>query len=421
MTKYWHPTKNGNLTEDKAKQKDKVWWKCPNICEYGCEHEWQSVLSDKDKYDCPYCAIPKKRFCKHMSIAFTHPEIVKTWHPTKNGNLLPENFLSGSDKIIVWLCPNTCSEGCEHIYKAKINNRIRSKCPYCCKGAKVVCIHSSLEGKYPEIAKQLHPNNKERAHTLPVMSPKKVMWLCEKTCPAGCKHEWEASISNRTGRGDKCPYCSNKKLCEHMSIQYTHAELVNEWHNEKNINIKMESLSFGSDTKVWWRCSKNLLHEWEASISHRTSGQGCSFCLNKTENKLYNYLQAKYKIIRQFKLDSCKRIKHLPFDFCIDELKIIIELDGAQHFRVVRNWGTPEYAVNRDVYKTQQANKEGYKVIRIFQEDVYNHDTKWLDETLLPNIKNEDTKNVYISSIHDLYSNHIKLFESGEISLIEVC
>jgi very-short-patch-repair endonuclease len=413
MTKQWHPTKNGNLTEEKARQRDKVWWLCPKTCEYGCKHEWESVLFDKDRYGCPYCATPIKRICRHMSIAFTHPEIVKTWHPTRNGNLCPEDFLSGSDARIVWLCPNRCPEGCELAYECKINNRIRYGCPYCCVGAEQVCIHTSLLGKYPEIAKEFHPKNKETADKLTHRSNKKVWWLCEKTCPEGCKHEWEARIANRTGRGDNCPYCSNRKLCEHMSIKYTHPELCREWHTEKNKGINIDTLSFGSDTKVTWICSKNPLHEWITSICQRTSGQGCPSCLNKTEDKLYKYLQSKYNVVRQFKLDSCKRKKHLPFDMCIPELKIIIELDGAQHFRLVRNWGSPEDAVNRDVFKMQHANKEGYKVIRIFQEDVYTRDENWLDEILIPRIEDKEKHNVYISSSPNMYDNHIALLESG--------
>jgi very-short-patch-repair endonuclease len=356
-----------------------------------------------------------------MSISFTHPDIVKTWHPEKNGTLSPDNYTFGSDTRITWICPNKCPEGCEHVYEAQIKNRIRNGCPYCCPNAKRVCKHTSLLHVYPEVAKELHPKNKETADLLPVMSPKKVWWLCDKVCPAGCKHEWEASIGNRTGRGDKCPYCSNKKLCEHMSIKYTHPELMNEWHPEKNTHTKPEELSYGSDVKVNWICVKNKEHEWITSVSHRASrGTGCPKCLHKTEDKLYLYLSKKYTVVRQFTLDSCKRKKHLPFDFCIPDLKIIIELDGGQHFRIVRNWGTPEYAVNRDIFKTQHANKNGYSVIRICQEDVYANGEDWLDASLLDEMNKPDIHNTFISTIDTLYDSHIELLEKGEdITLLQ--
>lgn len=44
-----------------------------------------------------------------------------------------------------------------------------------------------------------------------------------------------------------------------------------------------------------------------------------------------NYIKSQYK------MDWCKNIKHLPFDFVLSERKIIIELDGPQHFRQVSN------------------------------------------------------------------------------------
>ena len=35
------------------------------------------------------------------SLAETHPELAKEWHPIKNGDLSPTGFTEGSDKQIV--------------------------------------------------------------------------------------------------------------------------------------------------------------------------------------------------------------------------------------------------------------------------------------------------------------------------------
>ena len=50
------------------------------------------------------------------SLAETHPELVKEWHPNKNGDLSPEGFTAGSHKKIVWKCP----EEDDHIWTASI-------------------------------------------------------------------------------------------------------------------------------------------------------------------------------------------------------------------------------------------------------------------------------------------------------------
>jgi very-short-patch-repair endonuclease len=91
-------------------------------------------------------------------------------------------------------------------------------------------------------------------------------------------------------------------------------------------------------------------------------------------------------------------------------MKLIIELDGRQHFIQVSNWTAPEDSIKRDIYKMQKAEAEGYKVIRILQEDVLNNDEKWLEENLLPHILVEDRNHVFISSIPNMYDSHKELY-----------
>ena len=135
---------------------------------------------------------------------------------------------------------------------------------------------------------------------------------------------------------------------------------------------------------------------------------------------MFEYLQTKYtKIIPQLKLDSCKLKRHLPYDFCIPELKTIIELDGRQHFKQVSNWTNPEESLKRDIFKMQKAIKEEYKIIRIFQEDVYNNDTKFLDEYLLPQITSSCRESVFLSSLDSMYDAHIKLLNKGEEIILD--
>ena len=104
-------------------------------------------------------------------------------------------------------------------------------------------------------------------------------------------------------------------------------------------------------------------------------------------------------MIRQFKQDWCKRLLHLPFDFCIPECKIIIELDGAQHFRQIRNWSSPEEQFENDKYKEDCANENGYSVIRLLQEDVFYDTYDWVKELCdaIEEVKSsEGITNVYL-------------------------
>jgi very-short-patch-repair endonuclease len=135
-------------------------------------------------------------------------------------------------------------------------------------------------------------------------------------------------------------------------------------------------------------------------VSNHIRGAGCPFCVNKTEAKLYEQMFPLYPtLIIQFKQDWCKNIQYLRFDFCIPESKIIIELDGRQHFQQVSNWKTPEEHLIRDKYKERCANDNGYSVIRLLQEDVFYDTYDWIKELreTIDQIKSwNDIANVYL-------------------------
>jgi len=73
-------------------------------------------------------------------------------------------------------------------------------------------------------------------------------------------------------------------------------KLVKEFHPTKNDDLKPENLTYGSNKKVWWKCSNNNEHEWEAITYNRCKGTGCPFCYVKKKrnirkaSKTYNLL-----------------------------------------------------------------------------------------------------------------------------------
>ena len=58
-----------------------------------------------------------------------------------------------------------------------------------------------------------------------------------------------------------------------------------------SVYITPQSVTYGSHTKVWWKCSKG--HEWEAQIKSRRYNHGCPFCsgTNKKAIKGVNDLE----------------------------------------------------------------------------------------------------------------------------------
>ena len=425
----WHPTKNGTLTPSDVSfgSHTKVWWLCQNKCKEGCVHEWEAVIKSRtDGRGCPYCAIPIKKNCQHSTIDCLYPDIISQWHPTKNTKQ-PNKFNAGSDEKVWWLCPNKCPQGCLHEWQTAIKLRCLKnyRCPFC-SNQKILCEHISILNTHSHVSQQWHPTlNKSSPGQFVAGSDKKVWWLCPNACPNGCVHQWQTQIKHRCLNNLGCPFCSNQKVsCECVSIAKTHPELLKQWHTEKNINIMPSSFSHGSGKKVWWKCDKN--HEWQAIITSRTKGTGCPHCVNKTEAKLQEYLNVQQSDINpQFRPDWCKSSttdRTLPFDFCIPTLKLIIELDGPQHFKQISNWDCSTKTVKKDVYKMKCALQQGYSVLRILQEDVWNAITDWLDEKLKPHLVQQDTPScTYITTEKDanIYDEHKKLMAEDGLSTFD--
>ena len=81
------------------------------------------------------------------------------------------------------------------------------------------------------------------------------------------------------------------KVTDERNLAVVNPGLASEWHPEKNGDIRPEDVRPKSNRKIWWRCSKG--HEWQASVSSRTSGNGCPYCYGRYATKTNN-LASKY-------------------------------------------------------------------------------------------------------------------------------
>ena len=59
------------------------------------------------------------------------------------------------------------------------------------------------------------------------------------------------------------------------SLSAVHPELVAEW-SDRNLPLTPDSITFGSNKKVWWKGSCG--HEWETSVKARSNGEKCPIC-----------------------------------------------------------------------------------------------------------------------------------------------
>ena len=299
----WCYEKNGDLTPSQVTSGSsrKVFWTC------SCGHCWRASIwnrthrGDPKHPECPECynknrrgkSLIKKSVQKNGSFSDRCPDLAKEWHPEKNGALQPSMLSCGSDLKVWWKCPM----GKDHEWQNSIVARIRSpKCPYCY--GKKVSLENSLQTKFPELAKEWHPNkNTIMPAEVTKCSGKKVWWQCA----AG--HEWEASVISRA-KGSKCPYCRGKKASSNDNLSLLYPQLVEEWNESKNTPHSPSDFRPKSNAKVWWRCSRNREHEWLASITSRTAGTGCPFCAGKRTSSSYSLAVVHPELVKEWNFEK---------------------------------------------------------------------------------------------------------------------
>lgn len=217
----------------------------------------------------------------NQNLAMTHPMVAKQWHPTKNGELSPEDVVAGSHRKVWWF-----DDECNHEWEAKISNRSKgTKCPICC-GKKVLIGFNDLKTTHPDVAAEWHSDNGDFSpETITAGSNKVAKWA------GACGHEWLLKVCYRTS-GNGCPYCSGRTVLDGFNdLASTYPDLAKEWHPSKNLETTPKDVTYRTGTKVWWICQH--AHEWEAMVSHRVSGSGCPVCDNKIIIAGFNDLASK--------------------------------------------------------------------------------------------------------------------------------
>jgi len=178
----------------------------------------------------------------------SYPNLVKEWHPTKNGGLTPEDYTHGSKRKVWWLCPKS------HTYKSVIYSRTgknQTGCPYC--AGKKASEENNLLLLYPDVAKEWHPtkNIDFAPDQVTPRSDKKAWWLCPKG------HSYEAIIKNRT-RDRGCPHCSHQQSEPEIRIlaelKWIFEEIKHRYKVDgAEVDIFIPSLNLGIeyDGKYW--------------------------------------------------------------------------------------------------------------------------------------------------------------------------
>ena len=322
-----------------------------------------------------------------MSMA-SHPrsEFWSRKNVNSDGNFInPRNILKNSREKYYFEC-NVCNHTFENIADSVTRSANPSWCCYCsnrmlcgkesCKMCKAKSIASNDLGL-------LMINN--NPYTVFRGSMNEYLFKCNK-----CPHTFMKKPCD-ISKGYFCPYCpkGRKILCENESCKtcfdnsFASNPRAKHWSLKNKISPRQITRAV-ADKKFWFNCDR-CENEFQASPCHIAWGQWCPRCKNKTELKLFEQLKKVFPNVQpQYFADWCKNEKGqwLPFDFVIHDLKIIIELDGDQHFTQVSKWKSPEEQFKNDLYKMKKCKENGYSVIRIYQPDVFKDKNNWLQKLI---------------------------------------
>lgn len=284
----WDTEKNGDLTAREVSHGSHkiIWWRCSS------GHSWQAPVFSRtgNRSGCPYCA-GKKVLPGEKSLAAEHPELVKEWHPTKNGVLQPDEISSGTHRKVWWQCENG------HEWLAQVKARAAGTgCPYCSKRI-IISGENDLAATHPDLAAQWNTvkNAPLRPEEVSAGSRRKVWWIGE------CGHEWQATIRTRTTSQSGCPVCAGKQIIPgENDLQSRFPQIAAQWDAERNGDLTPDAVSAYSNRRAWWRCEKG--HVYHSTIAQRTkTASACPYCTGRKVLAGFNDLETLHpKIAKQW-------------------------------------------------------------------------------------------------------------------------
>ncbi len=269
----WDWKRNESLRPDDvaATTNRAVWWRC------SAGHSYRmGVRSRVIGGRCKVCH--RKQAHTSTSLAVTHREVAKRWHPTRNGDLSPDDVLSGSARKVWWLCDKG------HDYQAIIQVQTRGVgCGVCANYT--VSEFNCMSITHPHLAREfsLEKNKGLSPDTVFAGTTRRLWWQCSRG------HEWETSGHTRVRKSAGCPYCSNRRVQKGWNdLATTRPDLAAQWSAEKNGELAPTQVVAGTNKRIWWECSCG--HVWIASGLDRSKGRGCSACArHKQKRRRNNY------------------------------------------------------------------------------------------------------------------------------------
>lgn len=343
---------------------------------------------------------------------------------------VPRLVYASSSKKYWFVC-----DKCPHTYEKSTCNALKSGCPYCCVPQQKLCSSpdcshcfdkSFASSEYSNLF-DVENNGGLTSRDIFKHTSKKYKFRCDK-----CNHTFE-SRADHVANGHICPYCCipSKTLCNDdecrqcFSKSFASSPMIKMFSND-NKGVNPRKIFKSSGEKYWFDCEYG--HKYKASLDKIASGRRCPSCKNKTETLLYEFLSTlPYgEILTQYRLENCKNTltnRSLPFDFALLDEKVIIELDGGQHFENVKYFKSDvKDRVYMDIFKQKCAISAGFSFFRIPQGYYFDIKTRaTIQEWITCNVYTRKAKVYYYNPPDNshLYDRHREIDEIFDLMTIE--
>lgn len=287
----------------------------------------QSITHHNKLPICPYCN-SFGIWCEDNN----RLDLLKRWDYEKN-IISPYEISISSTKKQYFKCPKGL-----HDSELKDLNNIRKQF-----GSGRCCRCDSL-GQYGIdnisknfIEKYWSDKNKISPMLINKNSQKKIWIKCNNT---EYHDDYEISAINFY-RGKRCPYCAGKKVSYYDSLGITHPSVIDIW-SSKNKNTPYEFLP-KSNKMIWWKCENNRHKDYKRTISASVvSDFNCPSCVRERKE---SFLQEKVRLYISSLFDNVlheynctlkpinpETNRIMPYDNEVVDIKLIIEVNGMQHY-----------------------------------------------------------------------------------------
>jgi hypothetical protein len=237
-----------------------LWWRCDNNHTYktsvysrvrsrGCKEcnkksNWDEIIKNNQQ---------SGKFTRFVDKA--SQEIIDLWEKSLNDKHI-DDVSAGSKTKYKWRCTN------DHVWEASPKSLIRgTRCPICHRESisirnRKISLRKSgnLYDARPDLREQWDPLNTISMEDVSPGSNTRIKWICKYG------HKWEATISNRVGRGSGCPFCTNQtsKLEIYLLVQLRSVFDNVLWREkidgkEVDILLKDQHIGIEVDGEYWHR------------------------------------------------------------------------------------------------------------------------------------------------------------------------